>query len=81
MKTLTILSGKGGAGKTTLSFNLAVLLSNEKKIVAADCDADAPNLSLALGIKENDFSKWERVQTNEKAVLDEEKCDGCKKCF
>lgn len=81
MKTLTILSGKGGAGKTTLSSNLAVLLSKEKKIVAADCDADAPNLGLALGIKENDFSKWERVQTNEKAVLDEKKCDGCKKCF
>lgn len=81
MKTLTILSGKGGTGKTTLSSNLAVLLSKKMKIIAADCDADAPNFSLALGMKDKDFPKWEKVQTNEKAVLDEEKCDGCKKCL
>lgn len=81
MKTLTILSGKGGTGKTTLSSNLAVLLSKKKKIIAADCDADAPNFSLALGIKDKDFLKWEKVQTNEKAVLNEEKCNGCKKCL
>ena len=81
MKTLTILSGKGGTGKTTLSSNLAVLLSKRKKIITADCDADAPNFSLALGMKDKDFSYWEKVQTNEKAVLDEKKCDGCKKCL
>ncbi len=81
MKTITILSGKGGTGKTTLSASLAVLLAKRKKIVVADCDADAPNLGLALGIQEKDFSSWKKVQTNEKAVLDKEKCDGCKKCF
>jgi len=81
MKTITILSGKGGTGKTTLSASLAVLLAKRKKIVVADCDADAPNFGLALGVKEEDFSFWEEVETNEKAVLDEKKCDGCKKCF
>jgi len=81
MKTLTILSGKGGTGKTTLSASLAVLLARNKKIIAADCDADAPNLGLALGIQEKDFSSWKKVQTNEKAVLNKEKCNGCKKCL
>jgi MinD superfamily P-loop ATPase len=81
MKIITILSGKGGTGKTTLSSNLAVLLSKKEKIIAADCDADAPNLALALGYKEGDFSNWEEVETNEKAVFDEKKCIGCKKCF
>jgi len=81
MKIITILSGKGGTGKTTLSSNLAVLLARDRKIIAADCDADAPNLGLALGIKEEDFLSWKEVETNEKAVLDEKKCNGCKKCF
>ena len=81
MKTLTILSGKGGTGKTTLSASLAVLLARKRKIIVADCDADAPNLYLALGLRERDFSSWKEVETNEKAVLDEKKCDGCKKCL
>lgn len=81
MKRITILSGKGGTGKTTVSSNLAFLLSKSKKIIAVDCDADAPNLSLALSVKEKDFSELQNVQTNEKAVLDEKKCNGCKKCF
>ena len=81
MKVLTILSGKGGTGKTTLSASLAVLLAKRKKIIVADCDADAPNLGLALGLQEKDFLTWKKVQTNEKAVLDEKKCKGCKKCL
>jgi len=81
MKIITILSGKGGTGKTTLSSNLSVLLSKNKKIVVADCDSDAPNLGLALGIEEKDFTGIQKVQTNEKAIFDEDKCDGCKKCF
>jgi MinD superfamily P-loop ATPase len=81
MKTLTIISGKGGTGKTTLSSNLSVLLSKKTKIITADCDADTPNLGLALGIKDKNFSSWKKIQTNEKAVLNEKKCNGCKKCL
>jgi MinD superfamily P-loop ATPase len=81
MKIITILSGKGGTGKTTLSSNISVLLSKQKKITVADCDSDAPNLALALGIQEEDFSSWKEVETNEKAILNEKKCIGCKKCF
>ncbi len=81
MKNITVLSGKGGTGKTTVSSSLAVVLSKKEKIVAADCDADAPNLGLGLGVRESEFADWEEVQTNEKAVLDEKKCVGCKKCL
>lgn len=78
-KILTVLSGKGGTGKTSLTASLAVLLAEKKRIIAVDCDVDAPNLALALGSVENTFS-WKPVYTSEKAVLIPEKCMGCKKC-
>ena len=81
MKTLTVLSGKGGVGKSTVTASLAVLLARKGRIAAADCDVDTPNLGLALGIKEDDFNSWKRISTNYKAKLIPEKCTGCKKCL
>jgi MinD superfamily P-loop ATPase len=80
MKTLTILSGKGGVGKTMLASSLAVLFAKELRLIACDCDVDASNLALALGIEESTFN-WEEIETSEKAKLIEEKCNGCKRCF
>ena len=40
---LTIISGKGGTGKTMIAVALASLSNNSVK---ADCDVDAPNLYL-----------------------------------
>ncbi len=80
MKEITVLSGKGGVGKSSIAASLAVLLSERHKIVCADCDVDASNLALVFGLREKDFEEWKAVSTNEKAVLDEEKCVGCKKC-
>jgi len=79
MKRITILSGKGGTGKSTITSSLAVTLSKTKKIVAVDCDVDAPNLGLCLGEKDNDY-KWKSIETSYKAELIEEKCNGCGKC-
>ncbi|HHI04223.1 MAG TPA: 4Fe-4S dicluster domain-containing protein [Candidatus Woesearchaeota archaeon] len=81
MKTITIFSGKGGTGKTTVSSSLAVMLSRERKIAVADCDVDAPNLGLSLGLKEKDYSSFIKIRASEKAELIKEKCTGCKKCL
>jgi MinD superfamily P-loop ATPase len=42
---LTVLSGKGGTGKTTVAASFLYLAG---RVVAADCDVDAPNLHLLL---------------------------------
>ncbi|MEA3398149.1 MAG: ATP-binding protein [Patescibacteria group bacterium] len=81
MKTITILSGKGGVGKSTIVASLGIVLSSRYKMVLADCDVDAPNLALVFGFSENDFFAWEDISTNQIAVFDYEKCDSCKKCF
>ncbi len=80
MKKITVVSGKGGVGKSMLSSSLSVLLAKEKKIVVADCDVDAPDLGLSLGMDEKDYDSWEDITTNKKAVLDEKRCTGCGKC-
>lgn len=76
MKTITILSGKGGVGKSSLSASLAVLLARKHKIVAIDCDVDAPNLALVLGIKEFHTSK--KIRTIEKAKVIADRCLECR---
>lgn len=81
MKTITILSGKGGVGKSSLTASLAVILSKKYKIIAADCDVDASNLALVFGKKEADFKEWKFISTNQKAVFDLAKCNSCGKCF
>ncbi len=75
---IVVASGKGGVGKSMLASSLALLFSRNKKIVACDCDVDAPNLGLWLGITEYDWKK--RISVSEKAFINEEKCIRCGKC-
>jgi MinD superfamily P-loop ATPase len=77
MKKVTVLSGKGGVGKSTITASLAITLAKEKSIVAVDCDVDASNLAIVLGVKD---SKKEKLFAEEKAVFDLEKCNSCGKC-
>jgi MinD superfamily P-loop ATPase len=81
MKIITILSGKGGVGKSSITSSLAIALSKKYEIVLADCDVDAPNLALVFGKYEKDFAQWQSISTNQKAVFDLEKCSSCKKCY
>jgi len=62
-----------------LASALAMLFAKEKKVVAVDCDVDAPNLHLWLGKKE-DWDKIEKISTNERPIIDHEKCNLCGKC-
>lgn len=49
---ITIASGKGGTGKTTISTNLASYLSSlGRKVVLADLDVEEPNSALFLNSK------------------------------
>lgn len=75
MKEITVISGKGGTGKTTFTANLASLLNN---LVVGDCDVDAPNLHLLL----NPENKSEAVFKGMKlAVKNDDLCIDCGLCY
>lgn len=76
---IVVASGKGGVGKSMLASSLAMLFVQNRKIIAVDCDIDAPNLHLWLGEKEK-WNKVEKISTNERPAIDETKCNLCGKC-
>jgi len=79
MKKLVIASGKGGVGKSMLTSVLAMFFAKTKKIVAVDCDADAPNLGIWLG----GVRKWDKtipVVASARPEIDYNKCNGCGLC-
>ncbi len=80
MKSLVILSGKGGVGKSSIVASLALIISKYKKVVCADCDVDGSNLSILFSKSIEAYEEWENLSTNEIAVIDQEKCSGCGKC-
>ncbi|MBN2111723.1 4Fe-4S binding protein, partial [Candidatus Woesearchaeota archaeon] len=80
MKSIVILSGKGGVGKSSIAASLAVAFSKYSKIVCADCDVDASNLSLLFGLGTDKYAEWKAISTNQAAVIDEKKCIRCGKC-
>ena len=74
IKTMTIISGKGGTGKTSIAASFAVLGS---PVVVADCDVDAANLHLVLSpeVKElNDFYAMPLAR------IKEDECTSCGIC-
>jgi len=76
---LVVSSGKGGVGKSMLTSALAILFAKDKKIVAVDCDADAPNLAIWL----NEIGKWDKtipVVASARPEIDYKKCNGCGLC-
>lgn len=65
---ISIASGKGGTGKTTLSTNLAAYLAESGKVLLADLDVEEPNSGLFVSgalIHEKDMYKaipvWEKA--------------------
>lgn len=76
---IVVASGKGGVGKSMLASAFAMLFAKTKKIIAVDCDVDAPNLHLWLGQNEK-WDKVEKISTNEMPIIDYSKCRSCGRC-
>lgn len=74
IKKLTVISGKGGTGKTTVISNLAALADN---VVLGDCDVDAPNMHLLL---KPTVEKKTVFKSAKLAVKDEDSCNNCGLC-
>lgn len=71
---MTIVSGKGGTGKTTVVASFAALAENK---VLADCDVDAANLHLLLHPTERSAKQFYGAKV---AVRDEAKCTRFGEC-
>ena len=71
---ISVASGKGGTGKTTVATNLA--LSVETPVRFLDCDVEEPNAHLFI---QPDFERKETITTPVPQV-DENKCTLCGKC-
>ncbi|MCJ7810438.1 MAG: ATP-binding protein [Desulfobulbaceae bacterium] len=71
---ISVASGKGGTGKTTVSTNLAV--SVDQPVQLLDCDVEEPNAHLFI---HPSFHKSETIWTPVPEV-DEKKCTLWKKC-
>ncbi|MBU2102321.1 MAG: P-loop NTPase, partial [Candidatus Omnitrophica bacterium] len=70
---ISIASGKGGTGKTTVAVNMALSLKN---IQLLDCDVEEPNAHLFLRPRIKDAVKAS-IPVPE---VDETKCTYCGKC-
>jgi len=74
MKQLTIISGKGGTGKTTVTAAFAHLAEHA---VIADCDVDAADLHLILT---PDIIRQEPFYGGQLPSIDYERCTRCGLC-
>jgi MinD superfamily P-loop ATPase len=70
---ISIASGKGGTGKTTVAVNMALSI---KEVQILDCDVEEPNVHILLHPKINE-TKPVYIST---PLVNEEKCDHCGKC-
>jgi len=52
-KTISILSGKGGVGKTTLAISLAKVLAKRFQVLLIDCDYNLSNTAVKLNLPLN----------------------------
>lgn len=74
MREIVIISGKGGAGKTSVTGAFAHLAANT---ILCDLDVDAPDLHLLLA---PDTRHTEEFLSGNEAVIDPELCTQCGTC-
>jgi len=71
---ISVASGKGGTGKTTVATNLALSLSHD--VTLLDCDVEEPNAQLFIKAP---FHSRETVYTFIPEI-DDQRCTGCGAC-
>ncbi|NLM98299.1 MAG: P-loop NTPase [Halanaerobiaceae bacterium] len=71
---ITVLSGKGGTGKTTVATNLALSLENVQLL---DADVEEPDACIFI---KPDFADEYEIVYRLIPVVDEAKCTACRKC-
>jgi MinD superfamily P-loop ATPase len=74
MMIISIASGKGGTGKTTIATNLAVSLEGDVQLL--DCDVEEPNAYLFIRPEIHET----RIINTPVPEVDMEKCSLCGKC-
>jgi MinD superfamily P-loop ATPase len=74
MKQVTVVSGKGGTGKSTIVSSLSLLV---KEKMLADCDVDAPNLHILL---DSTLLKQEDYFGAKEALINPDLCVKCGQC-
>jgi MinD superfamily P-loop ATPase len=91
---VTVASGKGGTGKTTVAVSLALSLATEQESVTAlsakphsanplllDCDVEEPNSALFLKQLMLPSTTWERREVGQLIPeVDSDKCTYCRRC-
>ncbi len=76
MTTITVISGKGGTGKTFVSSNLALVASREQAVTLLDCDVEEPNAHLFLKPRH-----WTEEPVGQfRPVVADDLCRHCGKC-
>ncbi|MBF0397854.1 MAG: AAA family ATPase [Desulfobacterales bacterium] len=70
-RIVAIVGPKGGVGKTTISANLAIALSNlGKEVIAVDLDLGASNLHTIFGLKQPKFRLDDFILNKVKSLSD-----------
>jgi len=75
IRELTVISGKGGTGKTSIVASFALLAENA---VLADCDVDAADLHLILA---PEVERREVFRAGRQASIRQEDCVSCGECL
>ncbi len=71
---ISIASGKGGTGKTTVAVNFAASIASKVQLI--DCDVEEPNAHLFI----KPVIKNKKTVTIPVPEIDEKKCNQCGKC-
>jgi len=72
---VSVISPKGGAGKTSIAVSIA--LSLKKKVLLVDCDVECPNVAIYLNPEEKVYSI---DNYREVPIIDKSRCTKCYSC-